>query len=194
MRHGKKFNHLGRTYTHRRAMLSNMACSLILNKRIFTTVPKAKALRKFVEPILTRGKSSSTHVQRQVFSRLSHNKEAVKELFSQVSDKIATRMGGYTRIIKLQKRRLGDNADMCLMELVDYSVRRSPEAAEGETTAKKRTRRGGGKAPRAGTPQEKASPQVAVSTAASVPDEPSDGHGEAPGDAAVAPQPPEKKE
>lgn len=152
MRHGKKFNHLGRTNTHRRAMLSNMACSLILSKRIITTVQKAKSLRKFVEPILTcgkspAGKSPAIHKQRQVFSRLSHNKEATKELFNKIGDKIANRAGGYTRIIKLDKHRLGDSAAMCLIELVDYSdyqPLRSVQANKG-SSVKKRTRRGGDK-------------------------------------------------
>ena len=119
MRHGKKINHLGRTTPHRKAMLSNMASSLILHKRISTTVAKAKALRKFVEPLLTKSKEDTTHSRRTVFSYLQ-NKESVKELFDEVAGKIASRPGGYTRILKLAAR-LGDNADICIIELVDYN-------------------------------------------------------------------------
>src|SRR5438093_10239562 len=115
MRHGKKINHLGRTSSHREAMLANMASSLILHKRINTTVAKAKALRKYVEPILTKSKDDSTHSRRVVFSYLQ-NKFAVTELFREVSGKIADRPGGYTRIIKTGNR-LGDAAEMCMMEL-----------------------------------------------------------------------------
>jgi len=153
MRHGKKNNHLGRTASHRAALLSNMASSLILEKRITTTVAKAKALRKYVEPLLTKSKSDTTHSRRTVFSYLQ-NKDSVKELFSTVASKIAERAGGYTRIIKMGDVRLGDNAEMCLIELVDFNTlytkdgvatkaktRRSrksgkkEEGAEGETTA-----------------------------------------------------------
>src|SRR5688572_11306935 len=109
MRHGKKINHLGRTSSHRKALMSNMASSLILEKRITTTVAKAKALRKYVEPLLTKAKSDTTHSRRTVFSYLQ-NKESVKELFSSVASKIAARPGGYTRIIKMGDVRLGDNA------------------------------------------------------------------------------------
>jgi large subunit ribosomal protein L17 len=119
MRHGKKFNHLGRTSSHRKAMLSNMASSLILHKRIRTTLAKAKALRTFVEPLLTNSKEDSTHSRRLVFSYLQ-NKEAVSELFREISKKIAERNGGYTRILKTGTR-LGDNAEMCIIELVDYN-------------------------------------------------------------------------
>ncbi len=121
MRHGKKINHLGRTASHRRALLSNMASSLILEKRITTTVAKAKALRKYVEPLLTKAKSDTTHSRRMVFSYLQ-NKESVKELFSSVASKIAERAGGYTRIIKMGDVRLGDNAEMCMIELVDFNT------------------------------------------------------------------------
>lgn len=121
MRHGKKINHLGRTASHRSALLANMASSLILEKRINTTVAKAKALRKYVEPLLTKSKTDSTHSRRIVFSYLQ-NKESVKELFSSVASKIAERAGGYTRIIKMGAVRLGDNADMCLIELVDFNT------------------------------------------------------------------------
>ncbi|MFN3840425.1 MAG: 50S ribosomal protein L17 [Cyclobacteriaceae bacterium] len=120
MRHGKKVNHLGRTSSHRNAMLSNMASSLILKKRITTTVAKAKALRKYVEPLLTKAKTDSTHSRRTVFSYLQ-NKESVSELFGTVASRIAERQGGYTRIIKMGDVRLGDNAEMCLIELVDFN-------------------------------------------------------------------------
>ncbi len=120
MRHGKKINHLGRTASHRSALLSNMASSLILNKRITTTLAKAKALRKYVEPLITKAKDNTTHSRRTVFSYLQ-NKESVQTLFGEVASRIADRPGGYTRIIKLGDVRLGDNADMCMMELVDFN-------------------------------------------------------------------------
>ncbi len=137
MRHGKKINHLGRTSQHRQALLSNMASSLILDKRIETTVAKAKALRKYVEPLLTKSKSDSTHSRRVIFSYLQ-NKESLKELFDNVAEKIANRPGGYTRIVKTNFR-LGDNADMCLMELVDYNELYTKEAVKKTT---RRSRRG----------------------------------------------------
>lgn len=136
MRHGKTINHLGRTSTHRKAMLSNMATSLILSKRITTTVAKAKELKKYVEPLLNRAKTDSMHSRRTVFSYLQ-NKESVKELFDEIADKIADRPGGYTRIIRIGNR-LGDNADMCLMELVDYNELMLKDKGE----AKAKTRRG----------------------------------------------------
>ena len=120
MRHGKRFNHLSRKAPHRKSMLSNMASSLILHKKIETTVAKAKALRKYIEPILTRSKSDTTHSRRLVFSLLN-DKAAVTELFNNISEKIASRPGGYTRIIKTGFR-LGDNAEMCIIELVDYNT------------------------------------------------------------------------
>tara|TARA_B100001996_G_C18426746_1_gene502910 strand:- start:14 stop:541 length:528 start_codon:yes stop_codon:yes gene_type:complete len=120
MRHGKRFNHLSRKAPHRKSMLSNMASSLILHKKIETTLAKAKALRKFVEPLLTKSKSDTTHSRRSVFSLLQ-DKEAVNELFNKVSEKIASRPGGYTRIIKTGFR-LGDNAEMSIIELVDYNT------------------------------------------------------------------------
>jgi len=120
MRHGKRFNHLSRKAPHRKSMLSNMASSLILHKKIETTVAKAKALRKYIEPILTRSKSDTTHSRRLVFSLLN-DKAAVTELFNNISEKIASRPGGYTRIIKTGFR-LGDNAEMCVIELVDYNT------------------------------------------------------------------------
>ena len=119
MRHGKRFNHLGRTSSHRKSMLSNMASSLILNKKIETTLAKGKALRKYIEPLITKSKSDTTHSRISVFSYLQ-NKNSVNELFGAISEKIATRPGGYTRIIKTGSR-LGDNADMCIIELVDYN-------------------------------------------------------------------------
>ncbi|WP_340152266.1 50S ribosomal protein L17 [uncultured Marivirga sp.] len=142
MRHGKKFNHLSRTASHRNAMLSNMAGSLILSKRITTTVAKAKALRKYVEPLLTKSKEDTTHNRRVVFSSLK-NKEVLKELFDEVATKIANRPGGYTRIIKLGSR-LGDDAEMALIELVDYNeLLLGGEAKEKKKTTR-RSRRGSG--------------------------------------------------
>jgi large subunit ribosomal protein L17 len=142
MRHGKKDNHLSRTHSHREAMLQNMASSLILHKRIETTVAKAKELRKFVEPILTRAKDDTYQNRRMVFQTLT-NKETVKELFGAVADKIANRPGGYTRIIKLGNR-LGDNAETCLIELVDFNEVLIAAAAEkaAATTKTRRSRRG----------------------------------------------------
>ncbi len=119
MRHGKKFNHLGRKSAHRKAMLSNMASSLIMHKRIKTTVAKAKALKVYVEPLITRSKDDSTHSRRVVFSYLQ-NKDAVTELFREISQRVLNRPGGYTRILKTGNR-LGDNAEMCIIELVDYN-------------------------------------------------------------------------
>ena len=142
MRHGKKVNHLGRTYAHRQAMLSNMATSLILNKRINTTLAKAKALRKYVEPLLTKGKEDSTHSRRMVFSYLQ-SKEAVTELFRNISTKIADRPGGYTRILKTGFR-VGDGAEMCMMELVDYNEGYSQNKGSQKSKSKA-TRRGGRK-------------------------------------------------
>ena len=135
MRHNKKFNHLGRTASHRNAMLSNMACSLIKHKRITTTVAKAKALKKFVEPLITRSKDDTTNSRRVVFSNLQ-DKFAVTELFKEISVKVADRPGGYTRIIKTGHR-LGDNAEMCFIELVDYDENMAKTAAKKAT----RTRR-----------------------------------------------------
>lgn len=140
MRHGKKFNHLGRTASHRKAMLSNMAASLILHKRISTTVAKAKELRKYVEPLLTKSKNDTTHSRRTVFAYLK-NKESVKVLFSEVAEKIAARPGGYTRIIKLGTRP-GDNADVCLIELVDFNETMLNAAAPAKAKTR-RSRRGG---------------------------------------------------
>ncbi len=141
MRHGKKFNHLGRKKGHREAMLSNMASSLILHKRIFTTTAKAKALRIYVEPLITKSKEDSTHSRRVVFSYLQ-DKESVRELFSTVAEKVMDRPGGYTRILKTHNR-LGDNAEMCMMELVDFneSMLEQKASKSSGATKSKRTRR-----------------------------------------------------
>lgn len=147
MRHGKKHNHLGRTTSHRKAMLANMASSLIKHKRITTTLAKAKALRVYVEPIITKSKNDTTHSRRTVFAYLQ-DKETVTELFRDVAAKVANRPGGYTRIIKLNNR-LGDNAEMALIELVDYNEVYGQDAAAAE---KKTTRRGRSKAKKADTP------------------------------------------
>ena len=138
MRHGKKIAHLGRTASHRKAMMANMASSLIEHKRINTTVAKAKALKKFVEPLITKAKSDTTHNRRVVFSAL-RNKYAVSELFRDIAEKVADRPGGYTRIIKVGSR-LGDNASMALIELVDFN-----ETYVTDKPTKKRSRRRGGK-------------------------------------------------
>jgi large subunit ribosomal protein L17 len=147
MRHGKKINHLGRKTAHRKAMLANMACSLIEHKRINTTVAKAKALKQFVEPLITKSKAANnqttekgTHNRRIVFRSL-RDKEAITELFSTVSEKIADRPGGYTRIIKLGNR-LGDNADMAMIELVDFNEIYNTDKPKKKTT--RRSRRGSG--------------------------------------------------
>jgi len=150
MRHGKKVNHLGRKAAHRKAMLANMACSLIEHKRINTTVAKAKALKQFVEPLNNQSTEKGTHNRRIVFKYL-RNKYAVTELFSEVSEKVGDRPGGYTRIIKLGNR-LGDNADMAMIELVDFNELYNADKPKKKTT--RRSRRGGG--------AKKATPPVAV--------------------------------
>ena len=147
MRHGKKHNHLGRTTSHRKAMLANMASSLIKHKRISTTLAKAKALRVYVEPLITKSKNDTTHSRRTVFAYLQ-DKETVTELFRDVAAKVANRPGGYTRIIKLNNR-LGDNAEMALIELVDYNEVYGKDTAAEE---KKTTRRGRSKAKKADAP------------------------------------------
>jgi len=136
MRHGKKFNHLSRKAAHRKSMLANMACSLIEHKRIKTTLAKAKALRVYIEPLITKSKNDTTHSRRTVFSYLKQ-KEAITELFGDISSKVANRNGGYTRILKLSNR-LGDNAQMCFIELVDYNT----DYTTNKPTAKKSRRRG----------------------------------------------------
>jgi large subunit ribosomal protein L17 len=139
MRHGKKFNHLSRPAAHRKALLANLAKSLIMHKRINTTLAKAKALRKFVEPILTKVKNDTTHARRVVFSYFQ-DKVPVKELFDNIASKVADRPGGYTRIIRLGNR-LGDNAEMCMIELVDYNEL----FQKGTKSEKSKTRRSGAK-------------------------------------------------
>ncbi|MEO9532581.1 MAG: 50S ribosomal protein L17 [Crocinitomicaceae bacterium] len=151
MRHGKKFNHLGRTASHRKAMLSNMACSLIEHKRINTTLAKAKALRGVVEPLITKSKTDSTHSRRLAFKALG-NKYAVTELFREIAPKVADRPGGYTRIIRTGNR-LGDNAEMCMIELVDFNE------IYGAGEAKKTTRRS-----RRGGSGAKSAPKAAAET------------------------------
>lgn len=136
MRHNKKVNHLGRKKAHLDALLSNMTISLIMHKRIFTTLAKAKALRKYAEPIINRAKDDTTNSRRVVFSYLQ-NKHAVSELFGEIANKIADRNGGYTRIIKTGNR-LGDNAEMCFIELVDYNENMAKDKAAKKAT---RTRR-----------------------------------------------------
>jgi large subunit ribosomal protein L17 len=139
MRHGKKFNHLGRKTAHRKAMLSNMATSLLLHKRISTTLAKAKELKKYVEPLITRAKDDTTHNRRMAFSYLK-NKEGIIALFGEVIEKVATRPGGYTRIIKTGFR-LGDNAEMCIIELVDFNELMLKNAEPAKKTTR-RSRRG----------------------------------------------------
>ena len=153
MRHNKKFNHLGRKSAHRDALLSNMACSLIMHKRINTTTAKAKALKKYIEPLLTKAKEDSTHSRRMVFTYLQ-SKEAVTELFREIAQKIANRPGGYTRIIRTGFR-LGDAAEMCFIELVDYNENMLKQTTTKKTT---RTRRSSGK--------KKETAEVATETAA----------------------------
>jgi len=140
MRHGKKINHLGRTASHRSALLSNMASSLILNKRITTTVAKAKALKKYVEPLITKAKTDSTHSRRTVMSYLQ-NKDSVRTLFGEVAGRTSDRPGGYTRIIKMGDVRLGDNAEMCLLELVDFNDIYKKDGAEKKAKTR-RSRKG----------------------------------------------------
>jgi large subunit ribosomal protein L17 len=143
MRHNKKVNHLGRKSAHRKAMLANMASSLLIHKRISTTLAKAKALRMYVEPLITKGKSDTTHSRRVVFSYLQ-DKDAVSELFREIATKIADRPGGYTRILKTGNR-LGDNAEMCIMELVDYNEAMLAAKDDAAKSKKRRSRRAGAK-------------------------------------------------
>ena len=164
MRHGKKFNHLGRKAPHRKAMLANMASSLLKHKRINTTVAKAKALRVFIEPLLTKAKDDSTHSRRTVF-RYLRDKYAVTELFRDVAPKIADRPGGYTRILKTGNR-LGDNAEMCLIELVDFNEALLAEPKTGGAAEKKpRTRRGKKKKDDGSAPAPKAAAPKAAAKA-----------------------------
>lgn len=159
MRHKKKINHLSRTASHRKAMLRNMATSLIMHKRIKTTVAKAKALRVFVEPIINRSKDDTSHSRRTVFSKLQ-NKEAVNELFREIGQKVGDRQGGYTRILKTGNR-LGDNAEMCIIELVDYNE--NLLNAKDSKPAKKKSRRSrrGGSTATATTPSQEKAEKVA---------------------------------
>ncbi|MCW8981285.1 MULTISPECIES: 50S ribosomal protein L17 [Altibacter] len=153
MRHGKKINHLGRKTAHRKSMLANMACSLIEHKRINTTVAKAKALKQFVEPVITKSKEDTTHNRRIVMAKL-RQKDAVTELFRDVAVKVGDRPGGYTRIIKLGNR-LGDNADMAMIELVDYNeLYNAGKAKKSKST--RRSRRGGSSKAAATAPAAKA--------------------------------------
>ncbi|MFI3267119.1 MAG: 50S ribosomal protein L17 [Rikenellaceae bacterium] len=151
MRHGKKINHLGRTASHREAMLSNMTASLILHKRITTTVAKAKALKKYAEPLITKSKNDTTHSRRIVFSYLQ-NKYAVTELFTVIAPKVATRPGGYTRILKTGFRQ-GDAAEMCFIELVDFN---DTYVNEAKAAAKPKTRRSSAKKKAEAAPAEEA--------------------------------------
>ncbi|WP_374949979.1 50S ribosomal protein L17 [Mucilaginibacter sp.] len=186
MRHGRKVNHLGRTDSHRKAMMSNMASSLILHKRITTTLAKAKALRGYVEPLLTKSKNDTTHSRRTVFSYLQ-DKDTTNILFREIAAKIANRPGGYTRIVKLENR-LGDNAEMAIIELVDYNtVYGKDVAAKSE---KKSTRRRGG-AGKAKTATETAAP-VAEETVADAPVAEATPEAETP--ATETPATPEKEE
>ncbi len=173
MRHGNTINHLSRTYGHRKAMLRNMAVSLIMNKRINTTLAKAKELRKFVEPVLTRSKSDTMHNRRMIFADLQ-DKEAVKELFATVAEKIATRPGGYTRIIKTGFR-LGDAAEMCMMELVDFNELLLADAAsrKAKTTRRSRSAKKGASAPVASVAPvaEVAAPLIVEETPAAIVEE-----------------------
>ena len=165
MRHGDKINNLGRTKAHREALLSNLACQLIQHKRIVTTLAKAKALRKFVEPLITKGKENTTHQRRVVFSYLQ-DKEAIKELFSTVAEKVGGRPGGYTRIIKLGARP-GDNAEKALIELVDFNEIYGKGTEEAKTTTKRTRRAGGAKKKAEETPAaETAAPAAEETTSA----------------------------
>jgi large subunit ribosomal protein L17 len=161
MRHGKKFNHLGRKSAHRQAMLSNMATSLIISKRISTTLAKAKELRKYVEPLITKAKDNTTNSRRVVFSYLQ-NKDSVTVLFDEVAGKIGSRPGGYTRILKTGSR-LGDNAEMAIIELVDYNEVMMAESAAKTKT--RRSRRGGKATATAKTEKVEAKAEVETKTA-----------------------------
>lgn len=165
MRHNKKVNHLGRKSAHRKAMLANMASSLLIHKRISTTLAKARALRMYVEPLITKAKEDTTHSRRVVFSYLQ-DKAAVSELFREISAKIADRPGGYTRILKTGNR-LGDNAEMCIMELVDYNEAMLAAKEDAGKAKKRRSRRGGAKKDEVAAPvkaktTEKAKPVVSA--------------------------------
>ena len=170
MRHNKKFNHLGRTASHRSAMLSNMAISLIEHKRITTTVAKAKALKKYVEPLITKAKDDSTNSRRVVFSYLQ-NKEAIKTLFGEVAEKVGDRPGGYTRIIKLGTRQ-GDAAQVCFIELVDFDPEMAKDGGKKKTRRSRRSSGAKAEAPAADTPvAEEATPAEAPAAEETAPAE-----------------------
>src|SRR5216684_789998 len=164
MRHGDKINNLGRTASHRRALLSNLAIQLITHKRIVTTLAKAKSLRTYIEPLITKAKENTTHQRRVVFSYLQ-DKEAITELFGTIAEKIAGRPGGYTRIIKLGAR-VGDNAETAMIELVDFNEIYGKGKGESKDTAGKKTRRAGGSKKKAGP---KAEAGETTETAAATP-------------------------
>ena len=172
MRHNKKFNHLGRTASHRSAMLANMAISLIMHKRITTTVAKAKALKKYVEPLITRSKEDTTNNRRVVFSYLQ-NKFAIKELFSVVAEKVGNRPGGYTRIIKLGTRQ-GDAAEICFIELVDFdeAMAKAPKAAKKTRRAGKKAAAPAAEAPKAEVAEEAPKAEEAPATEEKAAEEP----------------------
>lgn len=165
MRHGDKIKNLGRTASHRRALLSNLACQLIEHKRIVTTLAKAKSLRVYVEPMITRSKVDTMHNRRVVFSYLQ-DKEAIKELFGVISDKVANRPGGYTRIIKLQPR-MGDAAEMAMIELVDFNEIYGKDAQSSEAKKTRRSRRSGGAAKKT-----EATPAVETTVESAAPEAP----------------------
>ena len=166
MRHNKKFNHLGRTADHRAAMLANLAISLIMHKRITTTVAKAKALKKYVEPLVTKAKDDSTNSRRVVFSYLQ-NKEAIKELFGIIAEKVGDRPGGYTRIIKLGNR-IGDGAQVCFIELVDFDPEMAKDGGKKKT---RRSRRSSGAKAEAAPAAEEAKAEAPAKEAAPVAEE-----------------------
>lgn len=167
MRHGKKFNHLGRKSAHRKAMLANMACSLIEHKRIKTTLAKAKALRVYIEPLVTKSKTDTTHSRRTVYAYLQ-NKEAVKTLFTEIRDEILERPGGYTRILKIGNR-LGDNAEMAMIEFVDFNEYLSEKLGGGSSRRRRRRRKKGGSD--TNKPSSSESKQEAVEAAAAAEEE-----------------------
>ena len=169
MKHGKKGNHLGRKVAHRKSMLANMACSLIEHKRINTTVAKAKALKQFVEPLITKSKTDTTHNRRLAFSAL-RNKYAVSELFRDVAQKVGDRPGGYTRVIKMGNR-LGDNAHMAMIELVDFNTVYNADKAEAKkTTRRSRSRKKSGSAATPEAQAETPAAEVAETAAAPAPE------------------------
>jgi len=184
MRHGKKVNHLGRTASHRKALMANMASALILHKRINTTLAKAKALRTYVEPLLTKAKNDTMHSRRTVFAYLN-DKTAVSELFRDVSNKIADRPGGYTRIIKLGNR-IGDNAELAMIELVDYNEHLLKDTKSGKGSQKKTRRRSSAKAAKPAASEAKASEtEVIAPVEAAAPAAPAEAAPDAPSENAA---------